>query len=80
MKIEKGIPVPPKGTNSLYRSLFLPMVPGDSRLFDTESQAAGFRTYLSKQQGMRGVKRKVDGGWRVWMFERKPAFGLRVVG
>lgn len=79
MEIEKGVPIPPKGTGSLYKRLADQMVPGDSVLFQSEGQAKGFRTYLSTH-GIHAVRRKVAGGWRVWRMEDfKAEYGLRVV-
>jgi hypothetical protein len=64
MQIDKGVPIPApirRGLSEIARR----MEPGDSVMCETEANADTVRRVLSKY-GVKGAKRKIDGGWRVW--------------
>lgn len=78
MKIDKGVPVPPK--RSKYRDLIEQMAESDSILFETEVHALAMRSAMTNL-GISSCMRKVHGGWRVWRLAvKKSTFGLRAVG
>lgn len=65
MIIESGIPIPEKGGYD-----FGSMQVGDSRFFEDYASAermsnAGYN-YASRHKGFKIMRRKCEGGWRVW--------------
>jgi hypothetical protein len=64
MKIEHGIPIPPK-RGQCARYVAMAMAPGDSVFFETEDKANTLRQWL-REFGGKPIVRKMDGGWRVW--------------
>jgi hypothetical protein len=69
VKIEKDIPLPPKGRGSQdRRDLARTMDVGDSVLLETLADQENLRKRLYRL-GRRSASRKQAGGWRVWRIE-----------
>lgn len=67
MKIEKGIPVPSKKTNTVYP--LVDMEVGDSFLVETdmpERVRSAIQMFSAINIGRKFATRKTDGGYRVW--------------
>jgi hypothetical protein len=67
MKIEKGIPVPPKKwSHCKWLNVLEKMGPGDSVLFKSKSEACSFRV-SARSKGFEVIQRKLpDGKFRIW--------------
>ena len=64
--IEKGIALPARRKDNALRDLVVQMEPGDSILFESETQAAAAKRY-GYCKGYKMTSRKIDReGWRVW--------------
>jgi hypothetical protein len=68
VKIEKDIPLPPKGRGSRIGEISRTMDVGDSVLLETLADQENLRKRLY-QLGRRSASRKQAGGWRVWRIE-----------
>jgi len=72
-KIEKGVPLPPKGTgrkNGTYKYPFRDMEVGDSFFVPITDRKQWFSTAAMKAlPGWKFAQRKVTGGIRVWRVE-----------
>lgn len=74
MKIEKGIPLPPRchaGKGRPYTDLGKTMRAlevGDSFLVETEGEADRAR-YIGTYIGFKVARRKMGDGWRIWRME-----------
>lgn len=65
-KIEKGIPIPERATESKkWKFIADEMKPGDSVFVKTESHRINFRTALVRA-GKRAMSLKEKNGFRVW--------------
>ena len=64
MKIEKNIPIPPRG-NQKNTVLFEKMEVGDSVLVENRQKSMSVANALNRK-GRKAVTRSVDGGIRVW--------------
>ena len=70
--IEKGIPVPEKGsTNSELKKLAAAMELGDSVLMPDRHKASALVAQIRFQEGYTGTMRKQTGGVRVWKIKKK---------
>lgn len=70
VKIDKGIPVPPKGKReSEYTKTIMKMEPGDSVFCETQEEREAYR-HAFYQRGIPYTLRKRDEdgrkGWRIW--------------
>lgn len=74
LKIDKGVPLPPRNRRALDADTFAKMVVDDSVFFKVEKEAANFYrnlTYYNTNRTFGAAMRKVDGGWRVWLTPKK---------
>jgi len=68
--LDKGIPLPPGRTGTMYSLPYPHLLPGDSFLVPaTSAKISSIQKYASargKQLGCRFTTRRVEGGIRVW--------------
>lgn len=72
IKIDKGVPIPERTgrPKSKYGRTVESMEAGDSVFCDTEIEMERYRQ-AGLHRGFKMKRAKVDGGWRVWVIERK---------
>lgn len=65
IKIERGVEIPTRTSHGKWVDLILRMQELDSIVLTTNAQVSTFRA-TAKRHGIGMIKRKVDGGWRIW--------------
>lgn len=68
LKIEKGVPLPPKASARPRNAIYYRMEVGDSVLVPNRvhDRVASTVSYVAKTTGFKFATRKVEGGIRVW--------------